>query len=63
MYDDPIVAETRRIRDEYARRFHNDLDAICRDLQEQQAHSDRTLVRRSPKRPARASAERTTNAT
>ena len=60
MYDDPIVAETRRLRDEYARRFHYDLDAICRDLQEQQARSDRTVVKRSPKRPVHENSERTT---
>jgi hypothetical protein len=30
--DDPIVAEVRNARDEYARRFNYDLDAICKDL-------------------------------
>ena len=33
MIDDPIVAEVRKARDEYARRFDYDLDAICKDLQ------------------------------
>jgi len=63
MYDDPIVAETRKLRDEYAQRFNYDLDAICRDLQEQQAQSDRTVVKRSPKRPVCKDAERAPNAT
>jgi len=63
MYDDPIVAETRKLRDEYAERFNYDLDAICRDLQEQQSHTDRTVVKRSPKRPMHKTTERTTNAT
>lgn len=63
MYDDPIVAETRKLRDEYAQRFNYDLDAICRDLQEQQAQSDRIVVKRSPRRPVHEDAERTTNAT
>ena len=63
MYDDPIVAETRKLRDEYAQRFNYDLDAICRDLREQQARSDRTLVKRSPKRPVSDNTERTTIAT
>ena len=63
MYDDPIVAETRKLRDEYAQRFNYDLDAICRDLQEQQAQSDRVVVKRSPRRPVHKDAERTTNAT
>jgi len=51
MYDDPIVAEIRRLRDEYARRFDYDLGAICRDLREQQQRSGRQVVRRRPKRP------------
>ena len=63
MYDDPIVAETRKLRDEYARRFNYDLDAICRDLREEQAQSNRTVVKRSPKRPVHENAERTTNTT
>ena len=63
MYDDPIVAETRKLRDEYAQRFNYDLDAICRDLQEQQARGDRIVVKRSPKRPVSENIERTTNAT
>ena len=61
MYDDPIVAETRKLRDEYAQRFNYDLDAICRDLQEQQARGDRIFVKRSPKRPVSENTESTTN--
>lgn len=30
MFDDPIVAETRRLRDEYASQFNYDLDAISK---------------------------------
>ena len=52
MHNDPIVEKTRKLRDEYARRFNYDLDAICRDLMERQERSDRRLVRRQPKRPA-----------
>jgi len=51
MYDDPIVAEIRRLRDEYAQRFGYDLDAICRDLREQQERGARRVVKREPKRP------------
>uniref|UniRef100_A0A7C2P366 Uncharacterized protein n=1 Tax=Schlesneria paludicola TaxID=360056 RepID=A0A7C2P366_9PLAN len=51
MTDDPIVAEVRKTRDEYARRFGYDLDAICRDLQQRQAESGRKLVALPPKRP------------
>ncbi len=39
MEDDPIVAEVRRVRDEHARKFNYDLDAIVRDLQEQEKKS------------------------
>jgi hypothetical protein len=52
MYDDPIVAEIRKLRDEYARRFGYDLEAICRDLREQQERGDRRIVRRQPNRPS-----------
>ncbi len=51
MYDDPIVADIRKLRDEYARRFGYDLDAICRDLREQQKGSGHHIVRRQAKRP------------
>jgi hypothetical protein len=54
MIDDPIVAEVRKARDEYARRFNYDLDAICKDLQQKQVHSGRKLVSFPPKPPRRA---------
>lgn len=50
MFDDPIVAETRRLREEVAARFDFDLDAICRALQEEQRKSGRPLVKRGPTR-------------
>lgn len=34
MWNDPIVEETRRRREDYAARFGFDLDAIVRDLQD-----------------------------
>jgi hypothetical protein len=51
MIDDPIVAEVRKARDEYARRFNYDLDAICKDLQNQQLQPGRKLVAFPPRRP------------
>ena len=51
MYNDPIVEQTRKLRDEYAARFNYDLDAICQDLIERQQVSAHKLVKRSPKRP------------
>ncbi|WP_275575081.1 hypothetical protein [Methylocucumis oryzae] len=32
MWQDPIVTETRSLRDEYARQFNYDADAIFEDL-------------------------------
>ena len=49
MYKDPIVEEVRKARDKYARKFNYDLDAICRDLQEKQSKSKRTVVSFPPK--------------
>jgi len=51
MIDDPIVEQVRKARDEYARQFGYDLDAICRDLQAKQQQPDRQLVSFPPKRP------------
>jgi len=56
--DDPSVAEVRKARDEYARRFNYDLDAICKDLQERQSQSGRNVVSFPPKRPRPAVAGR-----
>jgi len=52
MHDDPIVAEVRKLRDEYAKQFNYDLAAICRDLRERQARGNRRVVKRQPKRPS-----------
>ena len=51
MIDDPIVAEVRKARDEYARRFNYNVDAICKDLQKKQLQSGRKLVALPPRRP------------
>jgi hypothetical protein len=50
MIDDPIVAEVRKARDEYARRFNYDLDAIRDDLQQRQTQAGRKVVSFPPKR-------------
>lgn len=49
MNNDPIVEEVGKFRDEYARKFNYDLDAICADLMEKQTQSGHTLVRRERK--------------
>ncbi|MGH9942070.1 MAG: hypothetical protein ACRD9R_06890 [Pyrinomonadaceae bacterium] len=52
MLEDEIVAETRRVREDYAAKFDYDLEAIYRDLQAQEAQSGRPLVTLCPKEPA-----------
>lgn len=42
--NDPIVEEVRRIREEHAKRFNYDLDAIVADLKEREAQSDNVFV-------------------
>ena len=50
MSRDPIVDEIRAIRDEYAKQFDYDLDAIFHDIKKQETQSDQCFVTRSPKR-------------
>ena len=52
MWHDPIVEEVRAIRDAYAKQFNYDLEAIYRDLKEQEARSGREVVSLPPKRVA-----------
>ncbi|MBE9228673.1 hypothetical protein IQ264_25000 [Phormidium sp. LEGE 05292] len=49
MWKDEIVEEIHRIRDEYAKSFDYNLEAIFADLQKQQAESGRKLVSLQPK--------------
>ena len=51
MIGDPIVDEVRKVRDDYAKQFNYDLDAICLDLQEKQSRSQGHVVTLAPKRP------------
>ena len=39
MFEDPIVAEVRRVRDELARQFNYDVHAICEDLRKRQGQT------------------------
>jgi len=44
MWQDPIVQETRRLREEYAARFKGDSDAMFQDiLMHQAAHKERLV--------------------
>ena len=50
MFQDEIVEEIHRIREEYSRSFNHDLKAIFADLQKQQAESGREVVTLSRER-------------
>ena len=54
MWEDPIVEEVRKARDAHAAKFNYDLQAIYRDLKEQEKQSGRTFVFYPPKRITRA---------
>ena len=45
---DPIVDEVRQVRQAYAARFNDDLEAIYRDLKEQEKRSGRRFVSYCP---------------
>ncbi len=49
MFDDPIVAETRRNREAYAASFGYDLGKIIADLQSRQGKDGRQIVDRRKK--------------
>jgi hypothetical protein len=48
--NDPIVEEVRKVRDAHAARFNYDLDAIFRDLKEQEKRSGRKFVSFAPRK-------------
>ena len=49
---DPIVDEVRRFRDEHAKQFNYDLDAICEDYKTHQIGAGKRLVRLESKKIA-----------
>jgi len=49
MWRDPIVAEVRRTREQYAAAFNHDIGAICRAAREKQKESGRQIVSRPPR--------------
>jgi hypothetical protein len=52
MWEDPIVAEVRKVREAHAARFNYDLKAIYQDLKQQEQASEQVFVSYPP-RPAR----------
>jgi len=51
MWEDPIVEEVRKVRQEHAARFNYDLQAICRDLKEQEKQGKWKLASLPPRQP------------
>jgi hypothetical protein len=51
MWQDPIVKETRELREEYAEKFNHDPDAIFDDILKRQTQADKKLVSLPPRKP------------
>ena len=62
MFDDPIVLETRKHREEYAASFGYDLDRIVADLQARQGRDGRMVVDRTAVEKSEQSDARETSA-
>lgn len=52
MWQDPIVSETRALRDEYAQQFNYNIGAMCKDLMAQQATDPERVVSFPLRKPA-----------
>jgi hypothetical protein len=52
MWKDSIIEEIRKHRDEYSKRFNDDLHLICKDIRGKQGYNDRRVVAPMP-RPAK----------
>ncbi len=58
MYRDEVIEEVWRIRDEYAKRHHHNLDEMVEDLQRREAEHPERVVDRRPQRPAQTTGEK-----
>ena len=52
MWKDPIVTETRSLREQYANQFDHNADAIFQDILQRQAASSKKLVSFPRRMPA-----------
>lgn len=52
MWQDTIIEELHKIREDYARQFNFDSNAICKDIQEKQAKSEREVVSFFSRKPS-----------
>lgn len=51
MWQDPIVAETRALREAYAMQFNNDRNAILADIARREALPGKVMVSRPARKP------------
>ena len=51
MWEDEIVEQVRRVRDEYAAKFNYDLEAIYKEIKEQEEQNQHRVVSLPPKKP------------
>ena len=51
MWTDPIVSETRSLREQFAKQFGHNADAIFSDILRRQIASGRKLVSFKPRKP------------
>ena len=56
-WEDPIVAEVRRVRGELFAAAGYDLEEFCKRLREEQRREGRAAVTRPPRRPERQGAK------
>ena len=54
MIADTIIENIHRFREDYARRFNDDLKAICNDARSRQGHDGRRVVPAHPKPSVRS---------
>jgi hypothetical protein len=55
MWQDPIIKETRKLREEYAAQFDHDPDSIFKDILTRQKKTKRKIVSFSSKKPTNKS--------
>jgi fibrillarin-like rRNA methylase len=54
MWKDPVVEETRKLREQYASKFNHNVDAIYEDIQQRQAQSVKKPVSLPSRKPSKS---------
>ena len=50
MWNDPIIEETRKLREQYAKKFNHDIDIIFEDIQKGQKKNKKKLFSFTPRK-------------